>query len=101
MSDAALLKKMVEQNHQYVDYEPRAYRVRYSAHKKPPARPLYTEDSEQFKKVLLVCRHQLEEKLAYLLFVEGFTAEHSADIVGYSARQVYRIKKRLLTEARV
>ena len=37
----------------------------------------------------------LENEIAYYLFVEKKSAEKTAKIVGYSARQIYRIKKKL------
>lgn len=38
---------------------------------------------------------ELEKKIAYYLFEEKKSAEKTAEIVGYSARQIYRIKKKL------
>lgn len=42
-----------------------------------------------------VCTTETEKEIAKLLFIDGLKAIDVADAVGYSERQIYRIKKKL------
>lgn len=69
---------------------------RYGIHKKPPHKPIYKENSAEVKKLFSACENELQEKIVKLLFIDGYTADEVADEVGYSVRQIYRIKKKLI-----
>ena len=68
---------------------------RYGIYKKPPKKPIYKENSAEAKKLFLVCENELEKQIAKLIFIDGYTADEVAYEVGYSERQIYRIKKKL------
>lgn len=52
-------------------------------------------ESKPYENYEAVCTTDLEKEIARLLFIDGLKAEDVADIVGYSERQIYRIKKKL------
>ena len=58
-------------------------------------KPIYKENSEQAYRLYSICRSESEREIAKLLFIDGCSADETAEIVYYSARQIYRIKKKL------
>lgn len=67
---------------------------RYGIYKKPPRKPIYKENSEEAKKLFSICENDLEKKIVQLIFIDGYTADEVGYEIGYSTRQIYRIKKK-------
>ena len=64
---------------------------------KAPRKPLFTDETEA--KIFLDLFNDFDEphykKIAKLIFVDGLTSAEAGEQIGYSARQVDRIKQQL------
>ena len=53
------------------------------------------QNSPQAQRLFALCKTPLEKEIAKMLFCDVVKTENVADMVGYSERQIYRIKKKL------
>lgn len=97
------IKKMVECNPKYYGQDTKGYRIPYgfSGYKPPPRHVVFEEDSPQAQRLFALCKTLLEKEIAKMLFCDGLKAKDVAYAVGYSERQIYRIKKKLKEGAKL
>ena len=76
-------------------YEGKRIPYGFWGYKAPSKLKMFEMDSPQAQRLFALCDNPMEKEIATLLFIDGLKAEKVAKAVGYSERQIYRIKKKL------
>ena len=73
------------------------YMYRYVGYVKEKKRfPIFEEGSVQANAFLALFENPFERKIMECLYIHGYNTAETGEAVGYSERQVYRIKKQLI-----